>query len=69
MQLQTPVIVGLFAGLLLGFAAAFGDFGEFCIVALFGVIGVVVAKVLQGDIDVIDLVERTRASTDRSPNR
>jgi hypothetical protein len=68
MQLQTPVVVGLFAGLLLGFAAAFGDFGEFCIVALFGVVGVVVAKVLQGDIDVIDLVDRTR-SPDRRVGR
>lgn len=67
MQLQTPVIVGLFAGLLLGFAAAFGDFGEFCIVVLFGVVGVVVAKVLQGDIDLAELAERTRANRPPSP--
>lgn len=62
MQLQTPVIVGLFAGLLLGFAAAFGDFGEFCIVVLFGVIGVVVAKVLQGDIDISEQLDRARGN-------
>lgn len=62
MQLQTPVIVGLFAGLLLGFAAAFGDFGEFAIVVLFGVIGVVVAKALQGDIDLGELADRARAN-------
>ena len=62
MQLQTPVIVGLFAGLLLGMAAAFGDFGEFCIVALFGVIGVVVAMVLQGDIDISEQLDRARGN-------
>lgn len=67
MQLQTPVIVGLFAGLLLGFAAAFGDFGEFCTVVLFAVIGVVVAKALQGDIDFGELADRAR--NNRPPTR
>lgn len=44
-------IVGLFAGLILGLAAAFGGFGRFLIVALLGAIGVVVGKVLDGELD------------------
>ena len=38
-------------GLALGLALAFGSFGQMLIVALFAVIGFVVAKVLEGDLD------------------
>jgi hypothetical protein len=48
--------VGLFVGLLLGLALIIGDFGDMLIVALFGAIGYVVARVLQGDLDLNDLM-------------
>ncbi|HEY5185051.1 MAG TPA: DUF2273 domain-containing protein [Actinomycetes bacterium] len=43
--------IGTMTGLILGLALAFGSFGQMLIVALFGLIGFVVAKVLDGDLD------------------
>lgn len=43
--------VGLFVGLLLGAVLVFAGFGAMLIVALFGAIGFVVAKVREGEID------------------
>ena len=40
-------------GLILGLALVFGNFGDTLIVALFGAIGYVVAKILDGDIDAV----------------
>ena len=48
----------LLAGLLLGLAAAFGDFETFVVVLLFGVIGLVVGLVLDGKINVQGLIGR-----------
>jgi hypothetical protein len=39
-------------GLVLGLALVFGSFGDMLIVGLFGLIGYVIAKVLDGDLDV-----------------
>jgi hypothetical protein len=52
--------VGLFAGLILGLALVLGNFGDMLIVALFGAIGVVVVKVLDGDLDLGQLSARQR---------
>jgi hypothetical protein len=52
--------VGLFAGLILGLAAALGDFADFFVVALFGIIGFVVAKILDGEIDISDYIGPNR---------
>jgi hypothetical protein len=49
-------------GLVLGVALVFGDFGDMLIVALFGVIGYLAAKVLDGDIDAQAWLSRTRRS-------
>jgi voltage-gated potassium channel Kch len=57
--------VGLFAGLLLGIALVVGDFGDMLVVALFGAIGFVVARVLEGDLDLNDLVSRGRPGPPR----
>lgn len=43
--------VGLFVGLLLGAVLVFEGFGAMLIVALFGAIGYVAAKVKEGEID------------------
>lgn len=48
---MTRTTLGILIGLALGFALAFGNFGQMLIVALFGVIGFAVAKVLDGDLD------------------
>lgn len=44
-------IFGTAAGMALGFALAFGSFGDMLIVAVFGAVGFGVAKVLAGDVD------------------
>ena len=49
-------------GLVLGVTLVFGDFGDMLIVALFGVIGYLAAKVLDGDIDAQGWLSRTRRS-------
>ncbi|MCK9900307.1 MULTISPECIES: DUF2273 domain-containing protein [Parafrankia] len=43
--------LGLVAGLVAGLALAFGGFGEFLIVLLFGAIGLFVGKIVDGDIE------------------
>lgn len=49
----------LFIGLLLGLVAAFGTIGQFLLVVLFGVIGLVVGRILEGKLDVSQLLGRT----------
>jgi len=48
-------------GLLLGLALVFGGFGEMLIVALFGAIGYVIAKILNGELDVQGWLSRSRS--------
>ncbi|MDT0260473.1 hypothetical protein [Jatrophihabitans lederbergiae] len=55
---MTRTTLGILIGLALGFALAFGSFGQMLIVALFAVIGFVVAKVLDGDLDLSQLSGR-----------
>jgi hypothetical protein len=47
-------------GLVLGLALVFGSFGDMLIVGLFGLIGYVIAKVLDGDLDVQGWLTRAR---------
>ena len=47
-------------GLVLGLALVFGTFGGMLIVGLFGLIGYVIAKVLDGDLDVQGWLSRGR---------
>ena len=51
---MTPTVVSLFVGLFLGLALAFGGFGDMLIVAFFGALGFLVAKVLVGELDVTE---------------
>ncbi|WP_375423021.1 hypothetical protein [uncultured Friedmanniella sp.] len=48
----------LFVGLVLGVTAAFGTFGSFVIVLLFGLVGLLVGMVLDGRIDVASTLGR-----------
>ncbi|HEY5394992.1 MAG TPA: hypothetical protein VIL16_06305 [Trebonia sp.] len=47
-------------GLILGLALVFGNFGDMLIVGLIGLIGYVIAKVLDGDLDVQGWLSRSR---------
>ena len=53
--------MGLFAGLVLGLTAAFGGFFQFLTVAVFGAIGLVVARVIDGKLDLGALTGRTNS--------
>jgi hypothetical protein len=48
---MTRTTLGIIIGLALGLALAFGSVGQMLLVALFCALGVIVAKVLDGDID------------------
>lgn len=48
---MTRTALGTIVGLALGLTLAFGSFGQMLIVALFAAIGFVIAKVLEGDVD------------------
>jgi hypothetical protein len=52
--------LGTIIGLALGAVLVFGDFGDMLIVALFALIGFVVAKVLDGDLDLAQLIPSRR---------
>lgn len=48
---MTRTTLGTLVGLALGFAVAFGSFGDMLIVALFGALGFGVAKIVTGELD------------------
>ena len=48
--------VGLFVGLILGLALALDGFGALVIVAFLGVLGHLVAKVIDGELDLSDYI-------------
>ncbi len=55
--------VGLFVGLILGFAFVLVGFAEMLIVALFGLIGFLVMKAVAGELDVLtEVLDRNRRS-------
>jgi hypothetical protein len=47
-------------GLILGLTLVFGNFGDMLIVGLIGLIGYVIAKVIDGDLDVQGWLSRSR---------
>ncbi|MER6528086.1 hypothetical protein [Streptomyces sp. NPDC001508] len=52
-------VIGMIAGMALGFAGYFGGFGAFLLVAALGAIGFVVGRFLEGDLEPGDFF-RTR---------
>jgi hypothetical protein len=61
--------VGLLAGMALGFAGYFGDFGAFLLVAGLGALGLIVGSFLQGDLVVGDFVRRREGVGRRESSR
>ncbi|MFB7862169.1 MULTISPECIES: hypothetical protein [unclassified Streptomyces] len=61
---MSMAVVGLVAGMALGFAGYFGGFGAFVLVAALGAIGFVVGRFLEGDLEFGDLF-RGRERGDR----
>ncbi|MEG3631521.1 hypothetical protein [Streptomyces poriticola] len=57
-------VVGLIAGMALGFAGYFGGFGAFLLVAALGAVGFVVGRFLEGDLELGDFF-RSRDSRRR----
>ncbi len=55
-----PKVVGLFTGLLLGLVLVLTNFGDMLVVALFGAVGYMVMKVVEGEIDMGEVVDRAR---------
>ena len=59
---MTRTYMGILIGLILGLAFVLGSFGDMLIVALFAIIGFVVAKVLDGDLDLSQYLSGRRNS-------
>ena len=55
-----PSIVGLFVGLILGVVLELDGFGAMVVTAVIGAAGYVIGKVVQGEIDLGELIDRTR---------
>jgi uncharacterized membrane protein YjjP (DUF1212 family) len=51
---MSMAVVGMVAGMALGFAGYFGGFGAFLLVAALGAVGFVVGRLLEGDLEVGD---------------
>ncbi|OIK04676.1 hypothetical protein [Streptomyces monashensis] len=56
---MSMALVGMIAGMALGFAGYFGGFGAFLLVAALGAIGFVAGRFAEGDLELGDLF-RTR---------
>lgn len=61
---MSMAVIGMVAGMALGFAGYFGGFGAFLLVAALGAIGFVVGRFLEGDLDPGDFF-RTRGDDRR----
>lgn len=48
---MSMAVVGLIAGMALGFAGYFGGFGAFLLVAALGAVGFLVGRLLDGDLE------------------
>ncbi len=58
---MSMAVIGMIAGMALGFAGYFGGFAAFLLVAALGAIGFVVGRFLEGDLDPGDFF-RTRGT-------
>ncbi|KFG01502.1 hypothetical protein OG920_10400 [Streptomyces europaeiscabiei] len=51
-------VIGMIAGMALGFAGYFGGFGAFLLVAALGAVGFVAGRFLEGDLELGDFFRR-----------
>ncbi|MEV6318498.1 hypothetical protein [Streptomyces sp. NPDC051776] len=51
---MSMALIGMIAGMALGFAGYFGGFGAFLLVGALGVVGLVVGRLLEGDLELGD---------------
>ncbi|MCG7206163.1 MULTISPECIES: hypothetical protein [Streptomyces] len=63
---MNTAVIGMIAGMALGFAGYFGGFGAFLLVAALGAIGFVVGRFAEGDLELGDFF---RARDDRRDRR
>ncbi|MER8045174.1 hypothetical protein [Streptomyces sp. NPDC094032] len=61
---MSMAVVGLVAGMALGFAGYFGGFGAFVLVAALGAVGFIAGRFLDGDLEVGEFF-RSRERGDR----
>lgn len=52
---MNATLLGLISGLALGLAAAFGGFGAFVVVLIFGTLGLLAGRQLDGKLDLSEL--------------
>jgi hypothetical protein len=57
---MNATITGLLVGLALGFAGAFGGFTAFIIVLFLGIVGLLVGRLLDGQLDLSSITGRDR---------
>lgn len=57
--------LGLLVGLVLGYAAIFGGFGDMLIVALIGAVGFIAGRALEGDLDLSQISEQVTDAVKR----
>ncbi|KAA0931525.1 MULTISPECIES: hypothetical protein [Streptomyces] len=62
---MSVAVIGMIAGMALGFAGYFGGFGAFLLVAALGAVGFVVGRFLEGDLDPGDFFRSRGARDDR----
>ncbi|MFF5493281.1 hypothetical protein [Streptomyces aquilus] len=62
---MSMAVVGMIAGMALGFAGYFGGFGAFLLVAALGAIGFIAGRFLEGDIELGDFFRIRHDRRDR----
>ena len=65
MTSQPGALIGALIGVALGFAAAFGGFSAFIIVAVLAVLGFLVGRVVDGNLDLSPYLSGRRDRADR----
>ncbi|WP_328909427.1 hypothetical protein OG230_07975 [Streptomyces sp. NBC_00234] len=66
---MSMAVVGLMAGMALGFAGYFGGFGAFLLVAALGAVGFVAGRFLDGDLEPGDFFRSRERGDFRSHER
>ncbi|MET7290305.1 hypothetical protein [Streptomyces sp. NPDC005573] len=62
---MSMAVVGMIAGMALGFAGYFGGFGAFLLVAALGAVGFVAGRFVEGDLELGDFLHARGDRRDR----